>query len=122
MSACEALARRFNSAFARLRGANLVTPGRRRVRDLATTRKMDKSARNGVGVLYSWDDPDLLRRKGEAGGDGQLRQAAVSPGVTAGSRDLLEIHKAAGQGKPAREVADSSFYGDLRRCPWRRRW
>jgi tryptophanyl-tRNA synthetase len=112
-----ALARRFNSAFGEAFVVPTVVtpPAAARVRDLADpTRKMDKSAREGVGVLYVLDDPDLLRRKVKRAVTDSFGKLRYHPESQPGLANLLEI-MAACNGKPVREVADSfGTYGELK--------
>jgi tryptophanyl-tRNA synthetase len=89
-----ALARRFNQAY----GEVFVVPelalpdAAARIRDLADpARKMNKSAKEGTGVVFLLDPPDLVRRKiSKAVTDG-LGTVRYDPGNQPGVANLLEI-------------------------------
>jgi tryptophanyl-tRNA synthetase len=112
-----ALARRFNGTF----GAAFVVPeavtppAAARVKDLSDpTRKMDKSASDGAGVLYVMDEPDLLRRKVKRAVTDSLGRVEYHPVEQPGVANLLEI-LAACTGKPVRDAAEGfSSYGELK--------
>ncbi|MGH3878667.1 MAG: tryptophan--tRNA ligase [Actinophytocola sp.] len=111
------LARRFNGTFgdAFVVPRAVTPPAAARVRDLADpSRKMDKSARDSVGVLYVMDPPDLLRRKIRRAVTDSLGRLEYRPVEQPGLANLLEI-LAACTGKPVREVgAGFGSYGDLK--------
>lgn len=111
------LARRFNSTYgeAFVVPHAVTPPAAARVMDLAEpTRKMDKSARDSVGVLFVLDEPDLLRRKVKRAVTDSLARLEYRPAEQPGLANLLEILGAC-LGKPPREVAAGfSSYGDLK--------
>jgi tryptophanyl-tRNA synthetase len=111
------LARRFNGTFgeAFVVPSAVTPPAAARVRDLANPdRKMDKSARDAVGVLFVMDEPDLLRRKVKRAVTDGLGRLEYRPAEQPGLANLLEI-LAACTGKPVRDVpAEFTSYAELK--------
>ena len=111
------LARRFNSTYgeAFVVPRAVTPPAGARIRDLADpSRKMDKSARDSIGVLFVLDEPDLLRRKVKRAVTDSLARLEYRPDEQPGLANLLEV-LAACQGKSPREVvAGYSSYGAVK--------
>jgi tryptophanyl-tRNA synthetase len=111
------LARRFNSTYGEaFTVPRAVTPpAAARVKDLANPdRKMDKSARESVGVLFVLDEPDLLRRKVKRAVTDSLGRLEYRPDEQQGLANLLEILGAC-LGKSPRELAAGfSSYGEVK--------
>ncbi|MEC3980124.1 tryptophan--tRNA ligase [Amycolatopsis sp. H20-H5] len=112
-----ALAKRFNGTYGDVftMPKAVLPPSGARVKDLADpTRKMSKSARDEVGVVFVLDEPDQIRRKiRRAVTDGGTRPV-FSPETRPGMANLLEILAACTGGKP--EVLAEHFpsYGALK--------
>ena len=112
-----ALARRFNGTYGEVftvPRAVLPLTGAR-VRDLADpARKMSKSARDAVGVVYVLDEPDLIRRKVRRAVTDACSDVAYAPDERPGVANLLEILAGCRGGRPA-DLADGfTSYGALK--------
>jgi len=112
-----ALARRFNSTYGEVFTVpKAVLPGAgARVRDLADpTRKMSKSTRDEVGVVFVFDTPDAIGRKiRRAVTDGEST-VDYAPDTRPGLANLLEILAACNGSTPADVAAECSSYGELK--------
>ncbi|HJP74208.1 MAG TPA: tryptophan--tRNA ligase [Pseudonocardiaceae bacterium] len=112
-----ALARRFNTQYGEVFAVPelQLPPTAARVRDLADpARKMAKSTRDSVGVIYVLDSPDLIRRKiGRAVTD-TLGQIAYDPERQPGVANLLEILAGCTGERPEDLTDRVSDYADLK--------
>ena len=111
------LARRFNSTY----GEAFVVPkavtprAGARIKDLSDpSRKMDKSARDSVGVLFVLDEPDLLRRKVKRAVTDSLARLEYRPDEQPGLANLLEILATCLDKSPREVAAGFSSYGDVK--------
>jgi len=93
----------------------VLPPAGARVKDLADpTRKMSKSARDAVGVVFALDEPDQIRRKIRRavtdGGSVPVHEPETRPGMA----NLLEILAACRGGAPADLASEFSSYGAVK--------
>ncbi|MEU4517087.1 tryptophan--tRNA ligase [Amycolatopsis sp. NPDC024027] len=111
------LAKRFNGTYGEVFTIPraVLPPAGARVKDLADpTRKMSKSARDAVGVVFVLDEPDQIRRKIRRavtdGGSVPVHAPETRPGMA----NLLEILAACRGGSPAELADEFSSYGAVK--------
>ncbi|SFB59637.1 tryptophanyl-tRNA synthetase [Amycolatopsis marina] len=115
-----ALARRFNATYGEVFPIPraVLPPVAARVRDLSDpSRKMSKSTRDSVGVIFVLDEPDLIRRKiRRAVTDGATETISAEPGnpARAGVTNLVEILAACTASDPDGAVAGIGSYRQLK--------
>ncbi|UJW35189.1 tryptophan--tRNA ligase [Saccharothrix sp. AJ9571] len=111
------LARRFNATYGEVFTVPeaVLPPAAARVRDLSDpTRKMSKSTRDSVGVLFVLDDPDALRRKIKRAVTDGGSEVVYEPETRPGLANLLDILAGCLGGSPAELAASFSSYGALK--------
>ncbi|TVT62303.1 tryptophan--tRNA ligase [Amycolatopsis rhizosphaerae] len=111
------LARRFNSTYGEVftvpRAVLPITGAR--VRDLADpSRKMSKSNRDAVGVVFVLDEPDLIRRKIRRAVTDTQSTPAYEPEERPGVSNLLEILAACTGTTPQEAAGQHASYGALK--------
>jgi tryptophanyl-tRNA synthetase len=111
------LAKRFNGAY----GQVFTVPGlalpdaAARIRDLADpARKMAKSSKNSVGVVFALDAPDLIRRKIARAVTDQRGSVRYAPDEQPGVANLLDILAACTGATPADAARGLADYAALK--------